>query len=106
MERLASFARVIAFDKRGTGASDRDVGDSTLEERMDDLRAVLDAVGSRRSAVFGFSEGGALAVLFAAAYPSRVSELILFAAFACNRTAVTPLSTIGRQAQLFDLARP
>jgi class 3 adenylate cyclase len=83
IERLASFARVIMFDKRGTGASDRDVGDSTLEERMDDLRAVLDAVGSKRTAVFGFSEGGALAVLFAAAYPARVSELILFAAFAC-----------------------
>jgi class 3 adenylate cyclase len=87
MDRLASFARVIVFDKRGTGASDRDVGDSTLEDRMDDLRAVLDAAGSERSTVFGFSEGGALAVLFAAAYPARVSELILFAAFACARPA-------------------
>jgi class 3 adenylate cyclase len=87
MDRLTSFARVIVFDKRGTGASDRDVGDSTLEERMDDLRAVLDAAGSERSAVFGFSEGGALAVLFAAAYPARVSELILFASFACTRPA-------------------
>jgi pimeloyl-ACP methyl ester carboxylesterase len=87
IDRLASFARVIMFDKRGTGASDRDVGDSTLEDRMDDLRAVLDAVGSTRSALFGFSEGGALAVLFAAAYPARVSELILFASFAYTRPA-------------------
>jgi class 3 adenylate cyclase/pimeloyl-ACP methyl ester carboxylesterase len=85
MERLASFARVIVFDKRGTGASDRDVGDSTLEERMDDIRAVLDAAGSTRAAVFGFSEGGALAILLAAAYPERVSELILFATFPCSR---------------------
>jgi class 3 adenylate cyclase/pimeloyl-ACP methyl ester carboxylesterase len=85
MERLASFARVIVFDKRGTGASDRDVGDSTLEERMDDIRAVLDAAGSKRAAVFGFSEGGALAILLAAAYPERVSELILFATFPCSR---------------------
>jgi class 3 adenylate cyclase/pimeloyl-ACP methyl ester carboxylesterase len=85
MERLASFARVIVFDKRGTGASDRDVGDSTLEERMDDIRAVLDAAGSERAAVFGFSEGGALGMLLAAAYPARVSELILFATFPCSR---------------------
>jgi class 3 adenylate cyclase len=101
MERLASFARVITFDKRGTGASDRDVGDSTLEERMDDLRAVLDAVGSQRTAVFGFSEGGALAVLFAAAYPERVSELILFASFPCARA--TPDYPEGaEQGALFD----
>ncbi len=85
MERLASFARVIVFDKRGTGASDRDVGDSTLEERMDDVRAVMDAAGSARAAVLGFSEGGALAILLAAAYPARVSELILFATFAAAR---------------------
>lgn len=87
MERLASFARVIVFDKRGTGASDRDVGDSTLEERMDDVRAVLDAVGSQRAAVLGYSEGGALAILLAAAYPARVSELILFATFPCGPEA-------------------
>ena len=87
VERLASFARVIVFDKRGTGASDRDVGDSTLEERMDDIRAVLDAAGSKRAAVLGFSEGGALGILLAAAYPARVSELILFATFACLHEA-------------------
>jgi len=82
IERLASFCRVILFDKRGTGLSDRDVGDSTLEERMDDLRAVLDAAGSQRAAVFGFSEGGPLSMLFAVTYPERVHALILCATFA------------------------
>jgi len=82
IERLASFCRVILFDKRGTGLSDRDVGDSTLEERMDDLRAVLDAAGSQRAAVFGFSEGGPLSMLFTATYPERVHALVLYATFA------------------------
>src|SRR5262245_66138515 len=66
VRRLAAFSRVILFDKRGTGLSDRDVGNSTLEERMDDLRAVLTAVGSKRAALLGFSEGGPLSMLFAA----------------------------------------
>jgi pimeloyl-ACP methyl ester carboxylesterase len=82
MRRLAAFSRVIVFDKRGTGLSDRDVGDSTLEERMDDLRAVLAAAGSERAAVVGFSEGGALSMLFAATYPQRVRALVLYATFA------------------------
>jgi pimeloyl-ACP methyl ester carboxylesterase len=82
VKRLASFCRVILFDKRGTGLSDRDVGDSTLEERMDDLRAVLEAVGSERAAVFGLSEGGLLSVLFAATHPERVRALVLCATFA------------------------
>jgi pimeloyl-ACP methyl ester carboxylesterase/class 3 adenylate cyclase len=81
VERLTSFCRLIVFDKRGSGLSDRDVGDSTLEERMDDLRAVLDAVGSERAAVLGFSEGGSLAMLFAASYPERVRALVLFGTF-------------------------
>jgi class 3 adenylate cyclase/esterase/lipase len=85
VRRLAAFSRVIVFDKRGTGLSDRDVGDSTLEERMDDLRAVLAAAGSERAAVMGFSEGGALSILFAATYPQRVRALVLYATFA--RTA-------------------
>src|SRR5689334_10278921 len=67
-ERLASFSRVILFDKRGTGLSDR-VQAATLEQRMDDVRAVMDAVGSQRAVVMGTSEGGAMAVLFAATYP-------------------------------------
>ena len=82
VQRLAAFSRVILFDKRGTGLSDRDVGDSTLEERMDDLRAVLEAAGSERAAVMGFSEGGPLSMLFAATYPERVRALILYATFA------------------------
>lgn len=81
--RLSEFCRVVLFDKRGTGLSDRDVGDSTIEDRMDDLRAVLDAVGSERAAVLGFSEGGSLATLFAATYPERVHGLVLFGTFPC-----------------------
>jgi pimeloyl-ACP methyl ester carboxylesterase len=81
-ERLSSFSRLILFDKRGTGLSDRDVGFPTLEERMDDLRAVMDAVGSKRATVFGSSEGGSLCILFAATHPERTAALILFGCFA------------------------
>lgn len=81
VRRLTSFCRLVMFDKRGGGLSDRDVGESTLEDRMDDLRAVLDAVGSKRAAVLGFSEGGSLAMLFAASFPERVMGLVLFATF-------------------------
>src|ERR1700736_4270875 len=71
--RLASFSRLIIFDKRGTGLSDRvSVREMpTLEERMDDVRAVMDAVGSNRAFVFGISEGGPMSMLFAATYPER-----------------------------------
>jgi class 3 adenylate cyclase len=79
-ERLASFCRLIMFDKRGTGLSDR-VAVATLEERMDDLRAVMDAAGSQRAAVFGSSEGGALSILFTATYPERVLALVLYGAY-------------------------
>ncbi len=81
-ERLSSFGRLILFDKRGTGLSDRDVGFPTLEQRMDDVRAVIDAVGSERAALFGHSEGGNMSVLFAATYPERTTALVLSAAFA------------------------
>jgi predicted ATPase/pimeloyl-ACP methyl ester carboxylesterase/DNA-binding CsgD family transcriptional regulator len=81
LRRLASFARLILFDKRGTGLSDRGVGLPTLEQRMDDVRAVLDAVGSERAAILGVSEGGALSTLFAATYPQRTSALVLVGAF-------------------------
>jgi class 3 adenylate cyclase len=82
--RLASFSRLILFDKRGTGLSDRvpDAQLPTHEERMDDLRAVMDAAGSERAAIFGFSEGGNLATLFAATYPQRTTALITFGCFA------------------------
>jgi class 3 adenylate cyclase len=85
IERLSSFARLIRFDKRGTGMSDRVEGVPTLETRMDDVRAVMDDVGSERAAVLGASEGGPLATLFAATYPARCWGLILFGTFASDR---------------------
>ena len=81
-ERLASFSRLILFDKRGTGLSDRDVGFPTLEDRMDDVRAVMDAVGAERAALLGMSEGGNMSMLFAATYPERTAALVLFGCFA------------------------
>ena len=81
--QLATFARVITFDKRGTGLSDRDVQAVTgVEERMDDIRAVMDAAGSERAALVGYSEGGPMALLFAATYPDRVTALVLGSTFA------------------------
>ncbi|HSL63436.1 MAG TPA: adenylate/guanylate cyclase domain-containing protein [Gaiellaceae bacterium] len=82
--RLAAFSRLILFDKRGTGLSDRVADDAlpSLEERMDDVRAVMDAVGSREAALFGMHEGGTMAILFAATYPERVRALVTFGAFA------------------------
>jgi pimeloyl-ACP methyl ester carboxylesterase/DNA-binding winged helix-turn-helix (wHTH) protein len=81
-EGLASFSRLILFDKRGTGLSDRAYGLPTIEERMDDVRAVMDAAGSKRAAIFAMSEGGGMAVAFAATYPQRVRSLVLFGIFA------------------------
>ena len=83
-ERLASFSRLILFDKRGTGLSDRvsDEHPPTLEERADDLRAVLDAVGSDRAVPFGVSEGGNMCVVFAATHPDRTAALITHGIFA------------------------
>ena len=78
---LASFCRLILFDKRGTGLSDRVAGVPDLETRMDDVRAILDAVGSERAAIFGVSEGAALAALFAATYPERTPALVLYGTF-------------------------
>ncbi|WP_213288774.1 adenylate/guanylate cyclase domain-containing protein [Bradyrhizobium sp. sGM-13] len=88
--RLAAFARLIMFDKRGTGLSDRTVGVPTLEERMDDVRAVMDAVGSQQAALFGISEGGAMSVLFAATYPERTRALVLYGAYGHFRSWVLP----------------
>ena len=81
VSRLATFSRLICFDKRGMGLSDRVPGAATLEERMDDVRAVMDAVGSPRAAVFGASEGGAMSALFAATYPERTRALILYGTY-------------------------
>jgi pimeloyl-ACP methyl ester carboxylesterase len=82
IEHLASFARVITFDKRGSGLSDRVPDAPTYEQRMDDVRAVMQAAGSDRAAFFGISEGGPLSALFAATYPERVRALVAFATFA------------------------
>jgi class 3 adenylate cyclase/pimeloyl-ACP methyl ester carboxylesterase len=84
---LASLARVVVYDKRGQGMSDRDSGVPTLDERLDDLAAVLDAVGADRVALGGVSEGGTTAAMFAATYPQRVSQLCLFGSFAHIDTA-------------------
>jgi class 3 adenylate cyclase len=78
LEGLGRFARVIQFDKRGTGLSDRSDKMPTLEERMDDVRIVMQAAGSERAAIFGESEGSPMACLFAATFPDRVSHLVLF----------------------------
>jgi class 3 adenylate cyclase len=77
-DELTRRMRVIQFDKRGTGASDRVSGVPSLEERMDDVRAVMDAVGSERAALLGHVDGAAMAILFAATYPERVFALVLF----------------------------
>ena len=82
LRALASFARVIQFDKRGTGMSDRVRDLPTLETRMDDVRAVMDATRSERAALFGVDTGGTMSLLFAATYPERTSALVLYGAFA------------------------
>jgi pimeloyl-ACP methyl ester carboxylesterase len=82
LDELGRWARVITFDKRGNGLSDRVAEPPSLEERMDDVRAVLDAVGSERAALFGYSEGGGMCALFAATYPARTSGLIMYGSYA------------------------
>jgi class 3 adenylate cyclase len=86
--RLAGFSRLIRFDKRGTGLSDRVYGVPSLEERMDDVRAVMDAAGSREAALFGVSEGGPMSILFAATYPDRCRALVLYGTFAHYESAI------------------
>ncbi|HKW58537.1 MAG TPA: adenylate/guanylate cyclase domain-containing protein [Candidatus Dormibacteraeota bacterium] len=83
LRRLASFSRLILFDKRGTGLSDRVSVDRlpTLEDRMDDVRAVMDAAGSQSAALFGVSEGGVMCALFAATYPERTKALVLYGSY-------------------------
>jgi class 3 adenylate cyclase len=85
LSRLASFSRLIRFDKRGTGLSDRPGGLPDLETRMDDVRAVLEAVGSERAVLFGYSEGGPLSVLFAGTFPDRTLGLVLYGTYAKRR---------------------
>jgi pimeloyl-ACP methyl ester carboxylesterase len=103
--RLASFSRLIVFDKRGTGLSDRVPVNELpiLEERMDDVRAVMDAVGSEKAALMGISEGGAMSALFAATYPERTAALILYGAFARAGTELLTQEEID--ARLDEIAR-
>jgi pimeloyl-ACP methyl ester carboxylesterase/class 3 adenylate cyclase len=102
IHRLSSFSRLIRFDKRGTGMSDRVEGAPTLETRMDDVRAVMNAVGSERAALLGSSEGGAMSVLFAATYPERAWALVLAGADA--RTMWAPDYPWGTREEDFRAA--
>src|SRR5271169_803650 len=91
IRRLSSFCRLILFDKRGTGMSDRGSQIFTLEQRMHDVQAILDEIGSERAALFGVSEGGPMSLLYAATYPERTAALV--------RMAHMP-SAVGRQTTL------
>jgi pimeloyl-ACP methyl ester carboxylesterase len=94
LERLSSFSRLILFDKRGTGLSDRVSDIPSLEQRMDDARAVMDAAGSQEAALYGYSEGGAMAALFAATYPDRATALIMSGSYPSQKWS--PESPWGR----------
>ncbi len=106
--RFDGAARIITFDKRGTGLSDRSLGFGSLDERADDIRAVMDACAVRRAALWGVSEGGPLCVLFAATYPERASHLILYGASArFSRADDYPVGlTLAEMEPLFDAAMP
>jgi len=100
--RLARFSRLIVFDKRGTGLSDR-VDEKrlpTIEQRMDDVRAVMDAAGSKKAALFGISEGGPMCIVFAATYPDRVHSLMTFGSYAAAR--VSDGYPYGRSAEVWE----
>ena len=99
-DRLATFRRVISFDKRGTGLSDPVPHAPTLEENVEDLRAVMDAVGSERADVVGVSEGGAMAALFAAVHPERTRSLVLYGTY--SRVLWAPDYPCGLRAELLD----
>jgi class 3 adenylate cyclase len=100
LRRLRRVARLIVFDKRGTGLSDRDTGMPTLEERMDDVRAVMDAAGSDRAILCGTSEGGPLCLLFAATYPERTRGLVLLGCYA--RLTTGPDQSWGLPSEAVD----
>jgi len=107
LHRLASFSRLILFDKRGTGLSDRLAAVPDLEERMDDVRAVMDAAGSKRAALLGVSEGGPMSIQFAATYPDRAIALVLYGSFARFTAAPdypfgTPVEALGNFVAMVD----
>jgi class 3 adenylate cyclase/alpha-beta hydrolase superfamily lysophospholipase len=97
MRRLSSFARVVVFDMRGQSLSDRITGAPSLEQRTDDIRAVMDAAGSRRATLMGFSGGASMSIVFAATHPDRVSGLVLFGAMAVGTVQRDGLATIEEQ---------
>jgi pimeloyl-ACP methyl ester carboxylesterase len=101
-EQLAGFSRLILFDKRGTGASDRKAGIAGLDARLDDVLAVMEAAGSRRAALFGFSEGGKMALILAASHPERVRALALYGAFALSPTRAWPPPEVEKRFQLME----
>jgi class 3 adenylate cyclase/pimeloyl-ACP methyl ester carboxylesterase len=103
MRRLTKSFRVIMFDKRGTGLSDRAAGASPMEERMDDIRAVMDAAGSEAAAIMGWSEGGNISMMFAATHPERTEALILYATAA--RYSPAPDYTVGLPQEVLDVGR-
>lgn len=107
--RLSTFARLILFDKRGTGLSDRVANNElpTLEQRMDDVRAVMDAAGSQRAALLGVSEGGPMCSLFAATYPERTSALVMIGTYAKRIYAddYPWAPTLEQRQQFFDVIR-
>src|SRR3954454_4129123 len=82
LTRLASFARLIVFDKRGTGMSDPVASPPSIDERMEDIGAVMDAAGSTRAAILGISEGGTLSLLFGQAHPERTRAIVLYGSWA------------------------
>jgi pimeloyl-ACP methyl ester carboxylesterase/DNA-binding CsgD family transcriptional regulator len=102
LRRLSSLARLVVFDKRGTGLSDPMSRPPAIEERMDDIRAVMDASGCERAPLLGVSEGGALSVLFAAAHPERVESLLLYGSYARRLAADDyPWGTPPERLELF-----
>lgn len=101
LRNLASFTRLIVLDKRGTGLSDRVTDAATIDERMDDVRAVMDAVGSQRAALLGSSEGGPMCIVFAATFPDRTSHLILYGSY--PKAAWAPDYPIGTVPDAYEL---
>ena len=102
LQRLAGFSRLILFDKRGTGLSDPVTQMPTLEQRMDDVRAVLDAVGSRRAVLLGVSEGGPMCALFAATYPNRTEAVVMIGTYARRtRAADYPWAPTDEEREAF-----
>jgi pimeloyl-ACP methyl ester carboxylesterase len=105
--RLAEFSRVVLFDKRGTGLSDPVTDTPSLEERMDDVRSVLDEVGSERAVLLGYSEGGPMCVLFAATYPERTQALVAVGSYPRRRAGDGYLAGVDPESdeRLFELIR-